>query len=123
MKLRDLGYSNYGIHTIPCNDVSAAKKIVSAYEVPSSNIPLYVCISLIQVDEESSKCDSWMRKLDYLLSEFKWLSFFTIPKLLLIHSALIDERTSKRELMLEFYHIFKRDNKTWKVVEHAAEVF
>ena len=77
---------------------------------------------MIQVDEESSKCESWMRKLDSLLSEFKWLSFFTISKLLLIYSALIDERTSKRELMLEFYHIFKRDNKTWKVVEHATEV-
>ena len=82
---------------------------------------MYVYL-LIQVDEESLKCDNWMRKLDSLLREFKWLSFFTIPKLLLIHSALIDERTNKRELMLEFYHIFKRDNITWRVVEHATEV-
>ena len=70
----------------------------------------------------NTKYNSWMKNVEDLLNECKWLLFFTIPKLLLIHSLLEDGKMARRNLMLEFYYIFKRNQETWKTVDEATEV-
>lgn len=77
---------------------------------------------LLQVHKANLRCDTWIREVDIVLRRFKWLVFFTIPKLLILHSAVADRMTSRRKIMLEFYHIFKRDIQTWREVERATEV-
>lgn len=83
---------------------------------------MYENMYAFQVRTLVDKCETWIKDITNVRKHFKWLSFFSIPKILHLHSTIKNHQLTRR-MILEFYYIFKRDLITWQKVENASKVY
>ena len=63
-----------------------------------------------------SEVDKWKEKVENLCNNNKWLYFFRVPKLMVLHEALTTENPSVHTIIQEIGFLFKRN-------AHASESF
>lgn len=79
-------------------------------------------IILWQVSEAQSVLTDWLTEVEQLHNSNKWLLFFRIPKLIMLHEALMSERCDVARIHQEIGLLFHRDETTRQKLHEALEV-
>ena len=65
---------------------------------------------------------TWVNRVDELRNQYKWLMFFSIPKMLLLYNLLIAKDPNLKAIVHEISFLCCNDQAVWQSVQVAVEV-
>ena len=65
---------------------------------------------------------TWVHRVDELRNQYKWLLFFSIPKMLLLHNLLRAKDPNLKAIVHEISFLCCNDQAVWESVQVAVKV-
>ena len=76
----------------------------------------------MQVHEIEKMLNTWMQHADELRSQYDWLLFFNVPKLLLLHSLLRAKKPDLEAIVHEISFLFSNEQASWESMRKLVKV-
>ena len=94
---------------------------------PSSSLsPTYLfplpLLLLFQVTETKAVLTTWMQHVNKLRSQYHWLLFFSVPKLLLLYRLLQEKKINVEAIVHEISFLCSNEQASWKNAHDLVEV-
>jgi len=86
------------------------------------SLPAFLFIFSSKVHVTEVKLRTWMQRVTELRSQYNWLLFFRVPKLLLLYHLLIVEHPYVEAIVHEISFLFSHDQDAWKSARKMVEV-
>ncbi len=69
-----------------------------------------------------TKLTRWLKEIDELHDKYRWLLFFRVPKMMILHRLIIAEDCCLRKIVSEVGFLFQSDSRTWEKLTEIARV-
>ena len=86
------------------------------------SVCVYTCVCVPQVLDTEKMVSQWSDKVSQLRREYSWLLFFSVPKLLRLHSLLEELEPDLKAIVAEITFLFENSSDVREKLTQVVKV-